>query len=100
MADAKKEKLVALPGKLVGAGEVPVEFVNNVVIQNLGNDEFVLTFGHATLPILVGSTEEIQKQALEIGFAPIKPVCRLAMNRKRVEELIEICQRNLGRTEK
>jgi len=83
-----------VPLVFVGAEDVPVLLGNNFIIQHQ-QDEFILSVGQFTPPILVGTLEERERVAKEITHLPVKIVARVAMTRQRLVELIEILQTNL-----
>jgi hypothetical protein len=94
MAD---EDTVQVPLAWVGLDEVPVLVSNQALIQHIGEDEFVLAFGHASPPPLVGSEEEKREQLRQISFVPVRVIARFGLTRRRVEELLNILQENLSR---
>lgn len=83
-----------IPLSWVNFNETPIAFANQVVCQFQPN-EFVVTFGQATGPPLIGTPEEVQEQAKRIEFVPIRTLVRLGMSRARLIELIGVLQANL-----
>jgi hypothetical protein len=88
---------VQVPLAWVGLDELPVVVSNQALIQHNAEDEFVLAFGHASPPPLVGSDEEKLEQLRQISFVPVRVIARFGLTRRRVEELIDILQENLRR---
>jgi hypothetical protein len=73
-----------------------VHWVNQFLSQ-FQPDEFILTFGQATPPIVAAGTEEERIAALEqIQFVPAHTIAKVAMNRQRLVELIGVLQQNLA----
>lgn len=79
----------------VGLEDLPVFVANQMVIQHTAKNEFVLSFGHLSLPVFLGTDEERVRQAKATTFVPIKPVARVGFNRDRIEELITILRQNV-----
>ncbi len=95
MAEEPPES-VAIPLVWVGVDEVPAFAVNQALIQHSAQDEFTLTFGLLTPPVLLGSDEQKAEQAKSLNYVAIKAVSRVAFNRQRAEELIRILSDNLA----
>jgi hypothetical protein len=85
---------INLPVSWIDFHETPIAFSNQAIVQHQPN-EFVVTFGQATPPPLIGTPEQVQRQAAEISFVPIRTLARLGMNRERLVELIAALQANL-----
>jgi len=91
--DAKD--IFEIPIVISGAEDVSIHFANQFVIQHQQN-EFILTVGQMSPPILLGSEEERREQAKQISFVPVKVIARIAMTRERLVELISVLQQNLA----
>jgi len=89
-----QEAGIAVPIVYVGGEDVPVLLANQFVIQHEQN-EFVLTLGQVTPPILLGTLEERREQAQKLAYVPVKVVARVAFTRERLVELIEVLQEHL-----
>lgn len=89
-----QEAGIPVPIVYVGAEDVPVLLANQFVIQHEQN-EFVLTLGQVTPPILLGTLEERREQAQKLAYVPVKVVARVAFTRERLVELIEVLQEHL-----
>jgi hypothetical protein len=85
---------VQLPSVWVGADETPIAFANQFVCQFQPN-EFVLTIGQASAPILLGTPDQIREQVEELSFIPVRTLARIGLTRTRVQELIAALQANL-----
>jgi hypothetical protein len=96
MSDHESEE-IPVPIVWVGAEEMPILVANQMAIQHPGPDEFVLTFGQLTPPLILGSPEQRQEQLKRVTFASVQPVARVGFNRRRLQELIRILQENLAR---
>jgi hypothetical protein len=88
------EEPIQVPIVFIGADEIPVHYANQFVVQHEQN-EFFLTVGTVTPPILLGSEEERLRQASQLSYIPIRVVARIAMTRDRLTELIGVLQANL-----
>lgn len=94
MAD---EETLQVPIAWIGLDEQPVTVSNQMLIQHIAEDEFVLAFGHATPPLLAGSREEQRELLREVSYVPVRTLARFGLTRRRVEELIGVLQVNLAR---
>ena len=82
---------IEIPVVWVGVDETPVQLVNEFVVQERKGD-FVLTAGHLNQPILIGSPDEQQLQAMNVYQVSISVVERLSMSKQTLEELIGVLQ--------
>lgn len=94
MAESDREP-IRVPVVWVGAEDVPVLAANQMVVQHSAQDEFILTFGHLTPPVVLGTPQQRQEQLERMTFVAIKPVARVGFNRQRLEELSRILQEHL-----
>ena len=90
---------LAVPIVYIGSDEVPTHYANNFIVQHQQN-EFFLTIGTLTPPILVGSPDEVREQAKQISYVPVRVQARIAMTRDRVAELIKVLTDNLATFDK
>jgi hypothetical protein len=95
MAEEEAEELT-IPLSFVGAEDVPVLYANQFVVQFM-QDGFILTVGQLTPPILLGTGEEKREKAKQLSLVPVKVVARLAIDRRRVEELVNLLRTQLER---
>jgi hypothetical protein len=95
MSDQEPEE-IAVPIVWVGVDDLPVLAVNQMVIQHTARDEFILSFGALTPPVVLGDEEQRREQLKRMTFVSVKPVARLGFNRNRMQELIRILQENLA----
>jgi hypothetical protein len=73
--------------------DVPVYFSNQYVCQ-YNQDEFILTFGQMTPPMLLGELHDRAEQLRQIEHVPVKPLARVAFTYARLVELINVLQIN------
>jgi len=90
---AKKDD-IQIPIAFIGADEVPIHYANQFVIQHQAN-EFILTIGQITPPILLGTGDELRSQAESLSYVPVHVVSRIAMTRQRLVELMDALKTNL-----
>ncbi len=88
------EDTVEIPIVFVGTEDVPVVLANQFVVQHQRN-EFILTLGQVTPPILLGSDEERFEQAKKVAYIPVKVVARVSFTRDRLVELIGALKKHL-----
>lgn len=86
VSDPEQHDLVSVPVVFVGVDELPILYANQFVVQLEGND-FILSAGQLTPPILLGSEDEQREQAKDITYVPVRIVARIAMNRERALQL-------------
>jgi hypothetical protein len=93
---------IAVPIVWSGPEDVPILFTNAFVSQfDLTLDAFILTFGQMTPPALIGATpEELKEQAEQVTFVPVKPIARLSLTPRRMQEVIAALQANLDQLER
>jgi hypothetical protein len=86
---------VQVPVSWVGTEEIPIVFINNFLGQVDDKGDVILSFGHYTLPALVGTPDEVMKQAERIAYVPVKPIARFTLSRPRLLELVDTLQKTL-----
>jgi len=86
-ADDQRGTVVNVPLVWVNLEESPTYFVNQFIGQ-VEQDDISLAFGTVAPPLLVGTPEEIAEAANKLRYVPVRTVCRLALTRSRLEELI------------
>ena len=99
MSAAEEPESIAVPIVYVGADEVPVHYANSFIVQHQQN-EFFLSIGTLTPPILIGSPDEVREQAKQISYVPVRVQARIAMTRDRLVELIGLLTENLATFDK
>ncbi len=72
---------------------VPVFFANQFVCQ-YNQDEFILTSGQMTPPMLLGDLRDRAEQLQKLEYVPVKPLTRVAFTYTRLVELIQVLQIN------
>lgn len=87
-----------VPLTWVGYDELPILFANQILIQHQPG-EFILSFGQATAPPIVGTPEEQVAQAEQIEFVPVRPLIRLGLTPARLREFVATLQVALDRQE-
>ena len=93
---AEGREPIKVPVVFIGAEDTPVHYANQFVVAHQ-QDEFILTVGQVTPPLLLGTEAEQREQAQQLSFVPVKTVARFAFTRSRLVELISILQENLKR---
>ena len=83
----------------VGLESEPVHAVNNMIAQ-FHEDLFIVQFGFANLPVVMGTPAQAKKQIASIDAVTVSPVARLAMSESQVEKTIKALQSNLKRYRK
>lgn len=95
MSDHEHEGVIRIPVVWDAPEQVPILFVNAFVCQFDRDGSFIITIGQSTPPALTGTPEEVEEQARQISFVPVKPVARLGLTRSRLEEFVAALQANL-----
>jgi hypothetical protein len=86
---------VRTPIVWVGVDDLPVHYANQFVIQ-VHEREIFLTAGVLIPPPIVAPTkQELQEQARKVEYVGVRPVARLALNRRRLEELRDLLSRGI-----
>jgi hypothetical protein len=70
--------------------DVPIFLANHALGQIGPQGEIILTFGQASLPILMGDEQQQQEQAKDIPFVPVRPVARLGLTRAALDDAIRV----------
>jgi hypothetical protein len=73
----------------VDLDETPL-FGANQMIGQVEQDEIFITFGAVTPPVILGSQEERLEQARGLGYVPVRPITRLQVTRRRLDEFIRL----------
>lgn len=92
----QEPEVIGIPLVWAEADMPPVLFANQFVVQYEGGD-FVIGFGQATSPILLGLGDERLEEARRISFVPIRMVGRYILNRKGMIEFMGVLQTLLNR---
>jgi hypothetical protein len=90
MADETPEG-IALPLVWMDLDDADTQAVNQLIVQH-HEDEFILTFGHLTPPMLIGTPEETAAQARTIPYVAVKVVARMAATPAKVEAFVKAMQ--------
>lgn len=96
MSSPEPQEEFRIPLVWVGVEEEPVAASNQMVIQHSARDEFILTFGMATPPIVLGDEEQRREELERVTYVPVTPVARVAFTRQRLQALITVLQENLA----
>lgn len=91
MADETPAGSIALPLVWIDIEDADTRSVNQLIVQH-HEDEFILTFGHLTPPLLIGTPEETAEQAKAIPYVPVKVVAQLAATPAKVEAFVAAMQ--------
>jgi hypothetical protein len=82
---------VRVPVSYRGIDDLPIHFANAFIAQKTtGQDEFIISFGHISPPVLLGTPEQQREQAAQISYVQAKMIARFGMNAQRVRELVEL----------
>lgn len=76
----------------------PILFANVILAQHM-NDEFIISFGQASPPVLMGSEEERREALANITAVPVKAVARIGVTPQRMREFLDAMWQNLERYE-
>jgi hypothetical protein len=92
MADAGEPIEIQVPSSWVGVEDLPITFAN-AFVGIVAPHEIFFNIGSFSPPAITGATsEEREQQVRSVGFIPIKPLARLALTPKRLDELISALQ--------
>ena len=98
MAEQEQGPPIALPLVWVEPDSAEIMFVNQLAVQRQG-DEYILTFGQQTPPMLSGSREEKAEQAKQLGYVPVRTAVRLGTTTHRLREFVAVIERLLEQQE-
>jgi hypothetical protein len=77
-----------VPASWIGAEDLPVHFAN-AFVGVVGPNAIFLNVGSLVPPTISGETQEQREaQARAITYVPVKPIARLALTPKGLDELI------------
>jgi hypothetical protein len=94
-------ELVQLRAAWVGVEELPIMFVNQAIAQVDDHGDVIVTFGQASPPVILGGTPEERRREIEaVQFVQIRPVARVSMSTRRIQEVINALQQTLANQEK
>jgi len=88
-----EEEEVQIPLVIIGVEDTPIIFSNFQVVQH-EQREFIVTFAQYSPPLTLGSPEEQQEALKRTAYLPVKTVARIGLTPERLEQLIEMLQRN------
>ena len=88
----QQQLLIQVPLTWVGADEVPIQFVNQVLGQLDDAGDLILSFGQATPPAIMGNHEAQRQQAQRIAYVPVRPIARFSMSRARLNQVMKTLQ--------
>ena len=83
-----------LPLAMSDFDDSPILLANHFLIQHQP-DEFVLSMSQVTTPPLIGAPDQMRAQARSHGDVPVHTIARVALNRRRIVELIALLQERL-----
>jgi hypothetical protein len=90
------EEPIELRLVVTGADDCPILLSNIAIVQNEHN-EFILTFGQYSPPIVIGSEEERRRRLASMSALPVNVIARIGMTPDRMAEFIDALQKNYGR---
>lgn len=94
MADSEDD-IVQVPIAWVGLDDQPVLMANQFIGQ-VEQDEIVVSIGaHVSPPILGNTVEDRLEQLQRVAFIPVRPIVRVSMTRRKVEELAHVLRDTL-----
>jgi hypothetical protein len=85
-----------LPLSWVGHDELPIVFVNQILVQSQPG-EFVVAFGQVTTPPVIGTPEEQMEQLAQYDVVPIRTLVRMGITPARLREFTTALQVALDR---
>ncbi len=91
MAKREEDKQLVLPLVWIEPESVEIAFVNQMVVQRQA-DEYVLTFGQQTPPMLSGTPDEQLEQAEQLRYVPVRTAVRIGMTTQRLKEFVKVIQ--------
>jgi flagellar motor switch/type III secretory pathway protein FliN len=87
-------EFMPLPLVYVGIDDVPILYANQFIVQHQ-QDEFIISVGQVSPPVLLGDEAEQREQAARLSYVPVRVVARLGLTRQRLAELITVLETNL-----
>lgn len=98
MAEQKQSdsERIPVPLEFCAPDELVSRYATNFVVQHTDN-EFVLSFFEAEMPILLGTPEENLARLESIGAVKARCVARIVVSPNRMAELLRIIGENYNR---
>lgn len=87
----KENEEISLPLVWIDPDSAEILFVNQMLVQRQG-EEYILTFGQQTPPVLTGTPEERMEQAQQIPYVPVRVAVRVATTTQRLRDFVEAIQ--------
>lgn len=78
----------------IGVDDTPIQFVNQVLTQ-FNENEFIVTLGQLSPPVILGDENERREQAEALEYVPVMPVARLALTPAGMKDLVRVLSQNL-----
>jgi hypothetical protein len=94
MSPSEPPQKLEIPLSWVGYDETPIVYANQLLVQFLPEEGFVIGIGQATAPPLIGSPEQVSEQAAQIEFIPVRTLLRVALTRPKLGEFIAALEAN------
>ena len=91
----EEDETIALPLVWIDPDSVEILFVNQMVVQRQG-DEYILTFGQQSPPMLIGSPKDKMEQAEKVPYVAIRPAVRLGLTKQRMKDFVTVLTRFLA----
>jgi hypothetical protein len=100
LAAADEPDRIAVPLVWAGLDDATIVYANSFLCQfDQDLQTFILSFGQSTPPVLVGTPDEVKRQAQEIEFIQVKPLLRVSLSEVRFEEFRQALGANLDQLE-
>lgn len=96
MAQNQEPEEKTLPLVWLGLEDVEVRTASHLISQ-FREDLFVLNFGFANPPILMGSPEEVRNTLDSMEHVVVTPIARLGLTVSAMESFVGVLQENLER---
>ena len=91
---------VQLPAAWIGVEQQPVLAANQFLSQVVASDEVVITVGHFTPPVILGTPEQQAQQMKNVSFVQVRPIGRFGLTPARLRELITVLETTLVQVER
>ncbi|MDP2328877.1 MAG: hypothetical protein Q8M79_12435 [Dehalococcoidia bacterium] len=93
----REDQSIRLALSWEGAENLPILFADQFSVMFLREDQFVLTIGQVSPPVLTGTEQEVAAQASTIDSVSIRPLARLFLTRSTLDDLVDVLARNRER---
>jgi len=94
--DNEKKDLVVIPLEWHVPKDLACQYATNLVVQHTDH-EFILSFFQTSPPLLLGSHEEVMREAEQVKSVRAHCVGRIIVAASRMEEFVQVQLQNLER---